>query len=327
MAAAVLLAGGPRAHAVPAATPGVVAALAPVVYLHSSETSFPHDPDRFVLDSELRWNHDGGCPDERLAGRGAIVHASLGHRDGRYRARKADNALRRCRRVGRTFEPADHTRPFDDGSATGQEGFFLRHLGPPGGTRVGPWPVLHEHVPGKWIVYWFFYARSAPVKVTVPVPTKLASRWIDTLGRHEGDWEHIAVRLRGETPVEVAFYSHGRARVVPWASVRKEGGRPVVFVAQGSHASYAAPSSVRGERRCFAGIGCIVDRTERSSRRWEAWRLLGDARAKPWYGFGGAWGRVGGWYRAEGAVGFRRDTSGPLGPSRWKGGIVPAGWR
>ena len=67
---------------------------------------------------------------ERLASLGRIVPSSLGRKDDRYGARKAAPAYRRCSRSGQTFAPADFTRPLDDRSATGAEGFFLRYTGP-----------------------------------------------------------------------------------------------------------------------------------------------------------------------------------------------------
>ena len=316
--------------AVPAAaapTPTVVEALAPVVYLHPEERLFPVAPDAFVTLSDLKWNHDGGCPDRTLAGVAKIVPASLGRRDGRYTGRKAGPTYRRCARTGPSYAPPDFTRPLDDRNVTGDEGFFLRYTGPAAGSTAGPWPVHYEHVPGRYVAYWFFYAESRPVKVGEGVIERVvASRWLDTLGTHQGDWEHVTIRLDGEQPVEVAFYSHGSPRILPWSAVEKEGGRLVVYAAKGSHASYGSPSTERGERRCFRNLGCIVDPTARG-RRWETSRLLADARTRPWFGFGGGWGALGQWYRAEGIVGRRRETAGPLGPSQWKTEVAPAAWR
>ena len=325
-AAALGLASGPAAVS-PAAPPPVVEALAPIVYLHPQERYLPGAPDAFVALSELKWNHDGGCPDEGLAGLGKIVPASLGRRDGRYRARRSGPLYLRCARSGKTFVPPDFTRPLDDRNATGAEGFFLRYAGPATGAPNGPWPVHYEYVPGRYVAYWFFYAQSQPVKVGEGVIERVvSSRWLDTLGTHQGDWEHVTIRLDGEQPVEVAFYSHGSPRIVPWSAVEKDAGRPVVYAAQGSHASYAAPSSERGERRCFRNLGCIVDPTGRG-RRWDSREALADAKAQPWFGFGGGWGSLGQWYRAEGVVGRRRETAGPLGPSPWKTEVAPDAWR
>jgi hypothetical protein len=313
--------------AAPAAAPPVVEALAPVVYLHPQERFLPMSPDQFVTLSELKWNHDGGCPDETLASLGKVVPTALGHREGRYGARKAGPTYRRCARSGPTYAPPDFTRPLDDRNVTGGEGFFLRYAGPAAGTTAGPWPVHYEYVPGRYVAYWFFFAQSQPVKVGDGVISRVvSSRWLDTLGTHQGDWEHVTIRLRGDEPVEVAFYSHGSPRILQWSEVEQDGGRPVVYAAQGSHASYAAPSTERGERRCFRNLGCIVDPTGRG-RRWETSTMLADAHTRPWFGFGGAWGSLGRWYRAEGVVGRRRETAGPLGPSPWKTEVAPTAWR
>jgi hypothetical protein len=48
---------------------------------------------------------------------------------------------------------------------------------------------------------------------------------------------------------------------------------------------------------------------------WFTWQRLVDATKEPWYGFGGAWGRVG----------SAPEFTGPLGPSRYKTqGLSPA---
>ena len=303
--------------------------LAPVVYLHSADALRPADPARFVALSELKWNHDEGCRDARFAAVGRVAVASLGGADARYTGRTARSLRRRCARAGPTYGAADFTRPLDDRSATGDEGFFLRHTGSREGTVTRPWPAFYEYVPGRYVAYWFFYAASNPVKAPSTVLEKLrASRLIDTLGGHQGDWEHITIRLDGrDRPTAVAFYSHGAPRVVRWADLEREDGRPVVYAAQGSHASYPAASGAGGsDRRCFRGLGCFVDPTERGLR-WETREQLADVREQPWYGFGGAWGGLGAWYRAEGVVGRRRATSGPLGPSRWKTEVAPAAWK
>lgn len=60
---------------------------------------------------------------------------------------------------------------------------------------------------------------------------------------HESDWEHVSVLLGAdEEPLEVAYSRHddnapGVRR--PWRSAPREGDRPVVLVASGTHASYA----------------------------------------------------------------------------------------
>lgn len=79
--------------------------------------------------------------------------------------------------------------------------------------------------------YWFLYFYN------------------DWANRHEVDWEGITLILTRRDPagaltpenlepVMAGYSSHESGRRRPWISVEKEGERPVVYVARGSHASY-----------------------------------------------------------------------------------------
>lgn len=80
------------------------------------------------------------------------------------------------------------------------------------------------------VQYWFLYYYN------------------DWHNRHEVDWEGITIILRGAdgrqvTPdtlrPEIAGYAtHVSGRRRPWSTVEKNGSRPVVYCARGSHASY-----------------------------------------------------------------------------------------
>lgn len=83
--------------------------------------------------------------------------------------------------------------------------------------------------PGGWLQYWFFFYFNSKAA--------LFSR----LGPHEGDWEMIQVRVDGTgKPEELTYAQHAYYRKSKWDSelVQKVDGRPVVYVALGSHASY-----------------------------------------------------------------------------------------
>ena len=58
------------------------------------------------------------------------------------------------------------------------------------------------------------------------------------LGLHEGDWEGIELRLEGEVPDLAVYAQHGYAETREWTKVETRETRPVVYVSQGSHASY-----------------------------------------------------------------------------------------
>jgi hypothetical protein len=120
---------------------------------------------------------------------------------------------------------------------------------------------------------------------------------------HEGDWERITLYLderdpEGGPPVSVAFYRHATNGARPWASVQKEETtHAVVYSGIGSHASLPSPD-----------FG-YIDRGDAHGRRWRTWEQLGAVVDQPWYGFGGAWGKLG----------RVRDATGPLGPgAHWK---------
>ncbi len=171
---------------------------------------------------------------------------------------------------------------------------------------------------GLRLTYWMLYGLSEP-----PGPDPAMDAFV-----HEGDWERISVRLarldpassNGYLPLAARYHYHNHSRKIPWSAVRRvvggSGGEqgathPVVYSAEGSHASYwragryEAVYEPRGDR-----LLAVDDNAIACSRcpQWHTWKLIRPAGAERWYGFGGAWGRVG---RAG-------DTTGPLGPSTYK---------
>jgi hypothetical protein len=120
---------------------------------------------------------------------------------------------------------------------------------------------------------------------------------------HEGDWERVTVYLdqadpESAQPASVAFYRHSTNTFRKWVSVDKDGEtHPVAYSAIGSHASL--PSADFG----------FIDVGDKDGPKWRTWDDLAPILEQPWYGFGGAWGRMG----------RVRDSTGPLGPgAHWK---------
>jgi hypothetical protein len=71
-----------------------------------------------------------------------------------------------------------------------------------------------------WLQYWFLYA------------TNDQDRGVVRTGRHEGDWEMVQLALGPDgRPRDATFAQHSWAERCPWHGV--------VYVANGSHASYA----------------------------------------------------------------------------------------
>jgi hypothetical protein len=250
---------------------------------------------------------------------------------------------------GLRLSAADHTRPFDTKSRPARlpanEGFYLdlangarrgnSRLGVIGAqTTLEGVPAYYETQPDRTpdglaalrISYWLFYGLSIP-----PGPAPFTSAVT-----HEGDWEGLSVLVRRVgphryTPLSVRYNIHNTHADVPWVEAERvpeapgggvaigapevEATHPVGYSARGSHATYPA---LGDHQVSFAPHGIhAFDVRDRALAclhcpDWETWQDLVDARAQPWYGFGGAWGQVGG----------SGDTTAPLGPSRYKlGGL------
>lgn len=302
----------------------LVLQFAPVVWIHSREAYGPTSVARFLKRSELTWRTASRFSrDPDLARRGEVAAARLGDR---------------CAGVGGgcyahgAYLATDFTRPHDVRPARAPklsegDGFYLD---PDNGARKGEVgaepraPIYYEisrHPQSTRITYWFFYGFSVPYKPAGPLNL---ARFFS----HEGDWENIDVVLEADgSPRNVSYYGHGHPRPIAWAEACKldadgeedcgsaEPGRPIVFSARHSHASY--PNEADGKSRetavCHRKLRklCSYDMRNRGFV-WDplspAAGGLRDARAEPWYGFGGAWG----------SAGLKADTTGPLGPSGYK---------
>jgi hypothetical protein len=75
-----------------------------------------------------------------------------------------------------------------------------------------------------WLQFWTWYTMN----------------WAPLIGRHQGDWEGIQIQLDPE-PVSAVYAQHARGQRASWDTIVKRDGRPVVYVANGSHASYVTP--------------------------------------------------------------------------------------
>jgi hypothetical protein len=80
---------------------------------------------------------------------------------------------------------------------------------------------------GAWLQYWLWYPRQDQ------------DRGVVRTGRHEGDWEMVQFRVdaRGR-PRDAVYAQHSGAERCPWSTVERRDGRPLVYAANGSHASY-----------------------------------------------------------------------------------------
>jgi hypothetical protein len=151
------------------------------------------------------------------------------------------------------------------------------------------------------IIYLFFYPYNSS---------------ISKVGKfeHEGDWEHIRVRVDadGTKILKVFFAAHDKEgkwyrhkSLDPVKGFSKLGNHPIVYSALHSHASY--PRAGKQNRRDLPD-----DHTERGRGPWNTWLRVGDVgdrlhplNGQDWLRYSGRWGEIGLW-------GF---TTGPFGPA------------
>jgi hypothetical protein len=325
----------------PVRTTDPVRTFAPVVRLHPEERYFPIAAHEFIEWASVTWE-DPTCGDETISIGGSRLAADIDDEDVpatqparlgpsapyRHAPRAAGCEGRRAQR----FRADQLTRPFDPGERPAglpdDQGFYLDiatdmyeghdELGRAGAQAVlRGVPAYFERTrtkaggPGTRITYWLLFA------VTKPPEDRDAY-----VASHEGGWERVSVLLRNSgpgryVPRSVEYHARRRQTIVPWADVERAGGaqgqttHPVAYAARGGHALYPDPErrtydvTIEGRRTTYADdvAPACADCPE-----WRTWQLLRDVRAQPWYGFGGAWGLT---YAGT-------DTTGPLGPSRYR---------
>ena len=116
-----------------------------------------------------------------------------------------------------------------------------------------PWLVairVTERGGATAIDYWWAFAdnRSPTLREAIPCLPRLALAR-RTCFDHDGDLEGVTVILRGGRPEALHLAIHAGVYRVPWSSVELDaGGRPRVYVARGSHASYTAACRDRCRR-------------------------------------------------------------------------------
>lgn len=161
-------------------------------------------------------------------------------------------------------------------------------------------PTLYQYdQKTNTMTYWFFYPYNHG-----PGPGRLS---------HEGDWERMTVQFdANQRPTEVRYSSHDGFISRPWADAPKENGRPVTYVAEGSHAN--SPTTKTTTALEVGGVVIAQDHYGKGQRVDGLQQPFRDITAEPWYGTRIHWGQRG----ALAAVG-QEFTSGPSGPSPSKG--------
>lgn len=259
---------------------------APLVYLASGDKNYPMSAESFINLAALRWSHDDGCADDQLVRSGSINSATL--RSGGYK-HQGKGGSPGCRHGGTVYNSAGRVRPYDLANNS-NEGMFLEIANAHRGGSGVRSPIYVDYLAKSHITFWFFYGNNDS-----PAPR---------IADHEGDWERIVLRLNASNvPDRVAFYKHNGSCWLSWRSVQRTGTHPIIYSAKGTHASYWKAKS-----NWPLPYGA-VDVTSKGYQ-WKTWAVASYAvRARPWYGYGGGWGEVG----------KNRDSTGPVGPSVYKG--------
>ncbi len=116
------------------------------------------------------------------------------------------------------------------------------------------------------IQYWFFYAYNGPGTAYLkrpPIPLKFETRWqslgdhsLEPCGQHEGDWEHITVRVANESgeASQVYLSQHGDGQWCDVADVSDASGRIRFYASKYGHAAYPTPDRHYTEERSFGII-------------------------------------------------------------------------
>jgi hypothetical protein len=164
-----------------------------------------------------------------------------------------------------------------------------------------PGPHVYARATGAirgraYLQYWTFH-RDNP-----------QDRGIVRTGRHAGDWELVQVRLQDGRPASATYLQHSWAERCPWGRTERAGPKPVVHVANGSHAAYFS----RGTHgRPWPDPD---DEARDGGRTLRPPVIPVTATEPPWMAYSGRWGAS----RAGAVPGEHSSPHGPaFQPERW----------
>jgi len=143
---------------------------------------------------------------------------------------------------------------------------------------------------------------------------------------HEGDWESVSVVLDLKArPQFVGLSKHCAGIRRNWANVSRQGARPIVYVALGSHANYFGVGTHRHSASCWQPALRdvvrslkLVDHTE-AGRRLRP-RLVAVTSTRPsWMRFAGQWGEDGYFHFANNdPIAYRGSPLSPAFQDQWR---------
>ncbi|MCG8604869.1 Vps62-related protein [bacterium] len=252
--------------------------LAPVVRFHPEENYFVMEPMEFIRQSRFR-HHKGGADEgynkklekwkETNSRHENYYDIPVDYINGYGLNDNGKNRRPRDKKRGKRWnvflQPEGHPR--GDSSPTGTVPTFYYVK------------TVYE-VP--LITYWWFMGYN--------------DGQVAGFASHQGDWEHVTIRVMDDEVEGVWFAGHGKpARYHSRNQLRMTNQRPTVYCANGTHASYPR---VGGFNTVFN-----LDQTGNGTI-WQTWKNLQPLVDQPWRDYAGAWGEVGEF----------AHTTGPLGP-------------
>jgi hypothetical protein len=239
----------------------------------------PANVDWYLARVHMRFDHSG-CSDCQVLALGTPTQSNLS-----TQSHKTKNWI--CSHGSTSYS-----------SSQSRKEFFLQ---PPddtvhNGAPASAWRVYVHVKPsvvvagGYDIQYWFFY----------PYNDFIASV------NHEADWEHITVSTNSAGAFQSAWYAkHSDGARYTASQLSWNGTHPIVYSADGSHASYPAAGA-------WPLVLGVSDHTYDGGPVWQTWTNwvnVGEKSAprngQLFIKYGGRWGEVG----------ELDDTSGPQGPS------------
>lgn len=173
----------------------------------------------------------------------------------------------------------------------------IEHWNTPNGRARPPVVYARVYTAGERtaIQYWFHYYYSGwgASKGCYAPGLCFGTGWGEEGfgNNHEGDWEMIQVVLRNDTPELAVYAQHFGSSKRLWEHVEREGpegSNPVVYIAEGSHASYFKDSYYYDD--VFVVGDYLAEETGRHATPALEVRLLPSAEAPRWLPFEGRWG-------------------------------------
>lgn len=183
---------------------------------------------------------------------------------------------------------------------------WFRAAGPPPPMIYGRVLVDPDDPRFTVLQYWFFWLYN------------------DWNNRHEGDWEMMQIIFDAASPeaalatqpTTVVVAQHDGAQKAPWAQVEMRSGRPIVYAARGSHATFFKQDRWIGKGPA-TGFGC--DDTRGPTTTLDPAVLMMPAAVDPagesaWMLWQGRWG--------ERRPSFNNGSEGPASTPQWNNPIA-----